>query len=94
MCSKDSLMLRLPFTRRHGRTDRKKVGVSKLSGFKGGGVDHVPPSMLRRGRGNKGGLFSLSVLVGRLFSPLPCRVCAFVCASVWLCVGGVMQGLR
>lgn len=38
----------------------------------GGGVDHVPQSTLRRGRGNKGGLFSLSVLTGRLFSPLSC----------------------
>lgn len=50
--------------------------------FQGGGADHVPPAMLRRGKGNKRGLFSLSVLVERLFSPLPCCVCVYmrVCA--------------
>lgn len=31
------------------------------------GGDHVPQSTLRTGRGNNGGLFSLSVLAGRLF---------------------------
>lgn len=73
---------------------QEKVGVLKLSGGGGVGVeDYKPPSMLRRGRGNKGGLSSPSVLAGRLFSPLPCSVCAFVCMPVWLCVGGVMQGL-
>lgn len=46
----------------------------------GGGVDRVPQSTLRRGRGNKGVLFSLSVLAGRLFSALSCSI------------GGVMQG--
>ena len=59
-----------------------KVGVFlRLWGLQqGGGVDHVPRSTLRRGRGNKGGLFSLSVLAGRLSSPL------------FLQYRGVMQG--
>ena len=66
------------------REKKKTVGVLKLLGFQGGGVDHVSPPMLRRSRWNKGGLFSPSVLAGRLFSPLPCNVC--VCMSVCVCV--------
>ncbi len=61
----------LPPTRRCGwRAKEKWEGFEAFRVAGGGGVDHVPQSTLRRGRGNKGGLFSLSVLAGRLFSPL------------------------